>query len=183
MEYSSFWRRFGAALIDDVLTYLPLTVVLSIIIYGPDPASVQTWWWELGIAALWAICYRVFFEGRYGVTAGLHLTHAKLVIFEQPNRDGIGYARAFVRFLLWTALHLVANVGFLWILLDPRGRTLADRVLGTVVVHDPSGKFGDFDPARLRVRDRHAAWFAVLIILSIIVSLAQLMAGRTSGTS
>jgi len=37
----------------------------------------------------------------------------------------------------------------LWILVDARRRTLEDAVMGTIMVHDPLGKFPDFDPDKL----------------------------------
>ena len=69
----------------------------------------------------------------FGRTGGEALFGLRLV---RRNGGEVGWARAFVRFLVSPLAYAMCGLGFLWILIDNRRRTWADLVAGTVVVYD-----------------------------------------------
>jgi len=59
----------------------------------------------------------------------------------------------------------------LWILVDARRRTLEDAVMGTIMVHDPLGKFPDFDPDKLPAAKIRLYSFTALVVINALASV------------
>ena len=198
MKHAGFWRQLAAVLIDQFAVMLPSTIIPEIYYYiaaakGVDPAVAQTYSGVM-IAALFvafSAFYYIYLNGRYGITLGRLLFKLKLVRLDEPNRDGIGYGRAAIRLaffavaggfvrvvgfasvpaVLGVLLDAAAGATILWLLLDARRRTIEDRVMGTVMVHDPSGKFPDFDPDKLPLAKTRLYSFTILVIVNALVSV------------
>jgi len=186
MHFAGFWRRIAAEVIDEIVIVVPIAFyyVLYTFFRSLPAAAVGAFSVKaIGILFLvlfpviviWPIFYFVFFDGRTGATWGKRVMNLKVVIREQPNRDGVGYVRAAVRLALAAVIRNLMNVGFLWMLIEPEGRTLHDLTVGTIVVHDPEGRFPVFDPEKLPRTAKHVAWFVVLIILSALPLLGLLV--------
>ena len=191
MQFAGFWRRLGADLIDEIVVFVPIGFYFALFSFfstlpaaavGAGTAHVISilFYVLLPVIIVWPFFYFVFFEGRTGITWGKRIFRLKLVIREQPNRDGIGYIRSFLRLAIAAVLRYLLNLSFLWMLIDPEGRALHDYALGTIVVHDPSDLFPAFDPEKLPRRPKRVAWFVILLILSALPLIGLFLpAGRT----
>ncbi len=198
MKHASFWRQILAVVIDELAVFLPSTVIPEIYYYvavarGVDPALAQSYSASMvaGFAVIFALAYYVILNGRYGVTLGRRVLNMKLVRLDQPNGDGIGYRRAAARFFLFVIaggfvrvaafpsvpavigilVDAAAGATILWLLLDTHRRTLEDVVSGTMMVHDPKGKFPDFDPDKLPPAIVRPFSFTVLVVINALASV------------
>ncbi len=119
---AGFWRRLAAALIDGIL----LGIVSGILeaIFGTNAGY--------GLGTLITIGYFVYFHGTTGQTPG----DAALSIRVVGKDDGapIGYARAFVRWLVSLVSGFVILIGYLWMLWDSEKQTWHDKAANSVVI-------------------------------------------------
>jgi len=198
MKYPGFWRQIGAVIIDQLVVLLPSAVIPEAYYYVGvangqliDVARYHANVMQLVMSGVLLAGYYVFLNGRYGVTLGRRIMNMKLVRLDQPNRDGIGYLKAAARALLFvvaggffrvvsfTSLPLVpaiaidaaAGATIFWMLIDKRRRTLEDMIAGTFLVHDPSGKFRDFDPDALPPAKIRRVSFAALVVVNALASV------------
>jgi uncharacterized RDD family membrane protein YckC len=198
MRYAGFWRQFLSVTIDQLAVLLPCVLVPQAYYYwavagGMDlsDAGFYSSLMQIAMTAALMTGYYVILNGRYGVTLGRHLLNLKLIRLDQPNRDGIGYGKAFVRVALFAIaggfirasaleglpvilgvlIDAAAGATIVWMLIDERRRTLEDRIVGTAVVHDSSGKFPDFDPDSLKPGKIRPYAFAALVIINALASI------------
>ena len=82
---------------------------------------------------IWNICIR---QGRTGYTLGKGIVGIRLVK-EQTGRP-VGAGIAFVRQLAHIVDSLVCYLGWLWPLWDSKRQTLADKIMTTIVIDQPS---------------------------------------------
>jgi len=176
MKYAGFWRQLFATVIDQAVIFIPSLFIPEAYYYAAvasgktlEIARYNANVMFLVLILLLFLLYYVFLNGRYGVTLGRRLLNMKLVRLDQPNRDGIGYGKAFARLILFAlgsgflrlssfagvpillgvVVDTAASATVSWLLLDERRRTLLDMIAGTLLVHDPLGKFPNFDPDKL----------------------------------
>jgi len=198
MKYPGFWRQLGAIIIDQLIILFPSAIIPEAFYYASvanglaaDVARYHANVLQLVLAAASLIAYYIILNGRYGVTVGRRIMGMKLVRLDQPNRDGIGYLRAAGRLFLFAAvggffravsfvslplipaiaIDAAAGATVCWLLLDPRRRTLEDMLAGTILVHDPTGKFRDFDPDDLPTAKKRRFAFAALVIINACASV------------
>jgi uncharacterized RDD family membrane protein YckC len=89
--------------------------------------------WGIVIVAAQAAIYFTAAWAVFGRTGGEALFGLRLV---RRNGREVGWARAFLRFLLTPLAYAFCGLGFAWILIDNRRRTWADIAAGTVVIYD-----------------------------------------------
>jgi uncharacterized RDD family membrane protein YckC len=198
MKHAGFWRQVTAVIIDQLAIMLPSTIIPEIYYFiaaanGVDPVRAQVYSdvMIVCLAAVLCLSYYIFLNGRYGVTLGRRLLNMKLVRLDRPNGDGIGYGRAAVRLIFFALVggfvrvaafvsvpaplgilfDAITGATILWLLIDPRRRTLEDKVMGTVLVHDPSGKFPDFDPDKLPPAKVRPYAFTALVLINALASV------------
>jgi len=198
MKHAGFWRQVFAVLIDQAVIMLPSMIISGAYFYlaagnGVDPtvAKVNSDLMTLALMVILSAAYYIYFNGRYGVTLGRRLLKLKLTRLDEPNRDGVGYGRAAVRMLLFVAaggfvsvaalpmipdavgilIDAATGATILWILVDARRRTLEDAVMGTIMVHDPLGKFPDFDPDKLPAAKIRLYSFTALVVINALASV------------
>ena len=198
MKHAGFWRQLAAVLIDQFVIMLPSTIVSGIYYYiavaekvDPTVASGNANMIVVALVIALSAVYYIFLIGRYGVTLGRFLLKLKLTRVDEPNRDGIGYARAAVRLLffavaggfvrvaglssvpvvLGVAIDGVTGATILWLLIDARRRTLEDRIMNTFLIHDPLGNFPDFDPDKLPPAKIRSYSFTTLVIINALASV------------
>jgi uncharacterized RDD family membrane protein YckC len=198
MKYAGFWRQLGAVIIDQIVVLLPCAVIPEAYLYASvargeiiDVARYHANALQLVLTGVLLIAYYLFFNGRYGVTLGRRVMNLKLVRLDQPNRDGIGFLRAAARVLLFVAaggffravsfaslplvpaviIDAAAGATIFWLFLDPRRRTLEDMITGTFLVHDPNGKFPDFDPDSLPPAKIRRVPFGVFVVINALASI------------
>jgi uncharacterized RDD family membrane protein YckC len=122
--YAGFWRRFAGALIDGIIV-LVIEVVLTRII-GTAGGSA--------IAFLAGLAYYVWGWGT-GQTVGCMAMGMRME--DAATGAAPGYGKAAVRYLVQAVLGvtvILAFIGDLWMLWDPRKQTWQDKIAGTVVV-------------------------------------------------
>ena len=159
--YTSWIRRVGGYLIDQILTSLvglPALVVLAVgagvgaqdVTTTTDPVTgttTTTGDWNssgtplivIGIVLLIApvlfYVWNYFIkQGRTGRTIGKGIVDIKLIA--EATGQPIGAGRAFVR-QLCHILDAFCYIGYLWPLWDPKRQTFADKIMSTVVINEP----------------------------------------------
>jgi uncharacterized RDD family membrane protein YckC len=113
-RYAGFWIRFGAYLIDIIIT-----LVLIITIIGPLLYMPLCWW-------------------KRGATFGQSALGLKVV--READGGPIDGGTAFVRYIVWMlesfgTYILVGLLGFIWAAFDSRKQAWHDKAAGTVVIH------------------------------------------------
>jgi uncharacterized RDD family membrane protein YckC len=120
---ASFFRRFGAALLDGILIGIVSGVLEAIV--GRGPGSL------LGLAV--GIAYYAYLEG--GVT-GQTLGKKALGIRVIDLRTGapIGFSRGVIRYFGRILSAIPILLGYFWMLWDSEKQTWHDKLAGAVVV-------------------------------------------------
>jgi uncharacterized RDD family membrane protein YckC len=162
---AGFWQRLGAGLIDWLIVFagLWLAVILGAVL-GADGGGPVGRVLSYGLIFVFPLLYFGLSWARSGRTLGLRATDLQLVSTttgEPPTRPR-ALLRALVAVLTFIAVWLppvaafgdapqsrvvaiigvalawvaLALVGHFWALVDPRGRSLQDRLFGLAVVAD-----------------------------------------------
>jgi uncharacterized RDD family membrane protein YckC len=164
-EKAGFWQRFGAALIDGIITALfiiPAVIAFAagpteeepcrvedgeVVIFdeGPDNAICEnptTGTVIVGVllylaALVGAVLYYSLMEGRRGQTLGKRALGIRVADIQtgQPIGVGRGVGRYFARILSGAACYL----GYLWMLWDDQKQTWHDKLTSSVVVRETPG--------------------------------------------
>jgi uncharacterized RDD family membrane protein YckC len=121
MQYTGFFKRAIAAIIDTVL----LTVVLSLIL-GENESLISS----IIYFVVW-FGYFVFMVGKYGATIGKMVMKIKIV---KENGKKVNYTDSFVRELTSYLSFIVLCLGYLWVIWDKRKQGWHDKIAKTVVV-------------------------------------------------
>lgn len=146
MEYVGFWPRFGASLVDSLLTVC-ITIPLLVSIYGAGileseemihgPAHVL-------IAYVLPPVIVMLFWIKVSTTPGKMLITARIVDQRTGARPSAG--QFLIRYLGYFVSALPLCLGYLWAGFDARKQAWHDKMAGTVVVR---GKAGPAEPARV----------------------------------
>ena len=152
-DYSSWFKRVGAYLIDALLTSLagfPLWIGYGILIASAETTTnadgTTTTSMDGGAASaililigvitsiaffVWNTCMK---QGRTGYSIGKGVLGIKLIA--ERTGQPIGAGMAFVRYLC----HIVDSIcyiGYLWPLWDSKRQTFSDKIMSTIVVNQP----------------------------------------------
>ena len=122
---ASFWRRFGAALIDGIVVGVASGILRAIV--GTTTGQ--------GLGLLISLGYFTYFHGNTGQTPGNAVLGIRVVDLRDRPGEPIGYGRAFVRWLVSIASAIVILIGFLWMLWDPKKQTWHDKAAGSLPVY------------------------------------------------
>lgn len=126
------WHIRAAALVVDVLPGLAVVATMTLVWLAVPLRSA--WWWlsvsVLAAAALLTMINRVVSPAVSGWSLGRALMGIAVV---RPDGASAGMGRLLCRDLAHLLDTLSVFVGWLWPLWDPRRRTFADLLLGTVV--------------------------------------------------
>jgi uncharacterized RDD family membrane protein YckC len=119
---ASFWRRFGAILIDGIM----LGIVSGILqaIFGRNGGN--------GLGTLVTLAYYTYFEGSSGQTVGKKALGIRVIDF--GGGGSIGFGRAFIRAIGKFVSAIALFIGFLWMLWDKEKQTWHDKFANSVVV-------------------------------------------------
>jgi uncharacterized RDD family membrane protein YckC len=121
--YAGFWRRFGAAVIDIIITAIFSQIVTSI----PGAALPAL------IVFLTPWAYYVILTGTKGQTVGKMALGIKVV---DANGDIPGLGRAALREIIGKTISgLVLGLGYFWIIWDPNKQGWHDKIASTHVIH------------------------------------------------
>jgi len=136
--YASFWRRFGAALIDGVIVYFIGFIIGFVIgfIAGFTGNSASTGILHslnILISLFVGELYFIYLIGKFGQTWGKKWLGVKVVRI--GTNDVPGYLKAFLRDSIGKILSaIVLLLGYFWMLWDPQKQTWHDKIAGTIVV-------------------------------------------------
>ncbi|MBP2702288.1 RDD family protein [Microbispora sp. RL4-1S] len=148
-EYAGWGQRFGATLIDGLITAVPafiLYIVAAGVLAGSadiDPetgalrpsaglgVSVILYLIGMALSVGLAVWLR-FREGTTGQTIGKKVVGIKVV--KEETGEYLGFGMAFVRGLAHFVDALPCYIGFLWPIWDEKKQTFADKIAGSVVV-------------------------------------------------
>ncbi len=120
---ASFWRRFGAAIIDGLVVG---------IVSGILRAVLGTTGQLLGI--LISAGYFTYFHGTTGQTPGNAVLGIRVVDLRDAPGQPIGYSRAFVRWIVSIVSAVVILLGYLWMLWDDRKQTWHDKAAASLPI-------------------------------------------------
>src|SRR6185369_14338192 len=81
----------------------------------------------------WSIYNRWITQGNTGQSMGKR--YAKIKLVREDNGQPIGPGMAFLRDLAHAVDNVICYVGWLWPLWDDKSQTLADKIVGTVVIN------------------------------------------------
>ncbi|MDQ4105053.1 MAG: RDD family protein [Actinomycetota bacterium] len=127
---ASFGVRAISFLVDYVAPVIVLNLVLSIVVTTGSPA-LSLVFTVVGCLALvvFAVWNSGYLQGTTGRSLGRRVARTKLVNAETGQPVGFGWA------VLRQTCHLLGfGIGYLWPLWDSKRRTVADKIVGTVVV-------------------------------------------------
>jgi uncharacterized RDD family membrane protein YckC len=137
-EYAGFWIRFGAKLIDYVITNAA-SISVGMLLGLLSPVDVSE---AVGIALALAgffmglfigFAYPTFFVGRFGATPGKMIFGLKVV---RPDGEQVTYLRAFGRTAAEILSAMVFGVGYIMAAFDTEKRTLHDYLADTRVIRN-----------------------------------------------
>ena len=157
VRYGGFWRRFGAAILDGIILYIPTAFVLQALgiplvppgLEGMTPVEIQHYLQTLSPAernALWAEIGRSAIVGAainwtyFAVmeSSAMQATLGKMTFgMRVTDLDGnrISFARATGRFFGKYLSSLIFGIGYLMVAFTARKRGLHDMLAGTLVLH------------------------------------------------
>ncbi len=119
-----FWRRFGAFVIDALVTGIVEGILSAILGRALG----------YGVGTLVSLAYFTYFHGTTGQTPGDAALGIRVVDLRNGTGAPIGYGRAFVRWLVSLVSGAVVLIGFLWMIWDREKQTWHDKAAGSVVI-------------------------------------------------
>jgi uncharacterized RDD family membrane protein YckC len=162
ITYASWGRRVLGSLVDTVLgTVASIPLIIGWVMLGQDNPVVATdgngnpaladgahaSGATIAMLVLGAVVYVAFViyntiirQGRTGYTLGKTAVGIRLV--HEATNEPIGALLCFVRQLAHIVDGLICYLGWLWPLWDPKNQTLADKIMGTVVIIQPADELG-----------------------------------------
>jgi uncharacterized RDD family membrane protein YckC len=131
IPYANWGQRVGAYIID----VIPQFVLLLLAIFAVRVVILAVLFWLASIG--WTIYNRWYQAGTTGQSLGKKTLHLKLV--SEQTGQPIGVLMAFVRDICHFVDGVICYVGFLFPLWDAKRQTIADKIVGTVVIPDGTG--------------------------------------------
>jgi uncharacterized RDD family membrane protein YckC len=131
IPYANWGQRVGAYIID----VIPQFVLLLLAIFAVRVVILAILFWLASIG--WTIYNRWYQAGTTGQSLGKKSLHLKLV--SEQTGQPIGVLMAFVRDICHIVDGVICYVGFLFPLWDAKRQTIADKIVGTVVIPDGTG--------------------------------------------
>jgi uncharacterized RDD family membrane protein YckC len=142
MAYAGFWIRFGAKVIDGIITYIINLIIAFIggaMIGGAMAnASPRNPGAQIGFAAVLFLLqmtanavYATFFIGKYQATPGKMAVGIMIIT---PDGGRVSYARALGRHFAEMLSGILLGIGYLMIAFDDEKRALHDRICDTRVI-------------------------------------------------
>ena len=137
MNYGGFWIRFGAKIIDNVITGavgagVAIIGGVSVGLSNPTPTSFPPAMIAvIAFQYLFPIAYTTFFLGKFSATPGKMACGLKVVT---ADGHSLSYLRAFGRYFAEIISALTLCIGYIIAAFDDEKRTLHDRICTTRVI-------------------------------------------------
>jgi uncharacterized RDD family membrane protein YckC len=152
VKLATWGQRLKAGAID-LLVLIPSVILIIAVILancpadpsvpcGPPTPAQQVWIWiAVAVIAAIKVYSRWYLQGTTGQSWGKRPQHLRLV--RMTDKQPIGFRSAFVRGLAHILDIGTLGVGYLLPLWDKRRQTIADKVMGTIVISpDKTGSSG-----------------------------------------
>ena len=133
-EYVGFWPRFGASIIDTILSLI-ICLPLIYMVYGGEywtsmdfiqgPADFLITWVGPAVAVILFWMYRQ-------ATPGKMVIHAKIVDAKTGGKPSTG--QLIGRYLAYYVSTIPLLLGFIWVAFDARKQGWHDKLAGTLVI-------------------------------------------------
>lgn len=139
LEYAGFWSRFGAGLIDGILTVI-VTLPLLIGIYGMDYLDNEAFIAgpaDLFISYILPAIVIVVLWIRFGATPGKMAIGATIVDARTGGKPSS--SQYVIRYIGYFVSALPLLLGYLWAGFDARKQAWHDKMANTVVVRRKDG--------------------------------------------
>ena len=152
VEYAGFWIRVGASLIDIILSYIVLSLPLSLIFddsrdinitgfndsWGINITAINFWnllgnvdYWDL-LSNLIPAVLIIWFWLRYSATPGKMATG--LTVVDARTGKKITTLQGIIRYLSYFISTIPLGLGLIWVGIDRRKQGWHDKLAGTVVL-------------------------------------------------
>lgn len=126
------WAQRALGMVIDTVLLLPGWLLYAI---GAAVGGIGGLLMLLGVLiALGSGLYLVFLEGTTGQSIGKRKANIRLI--SEQTRQPIGFGPAVLRKVCHVVDSAICYVGWFWPLWDDKQQTLADKIVGTVVVVD-----------------------------------------------
>lgn len=162
MQYSrssGLWSRFFAAIID----YILLVFFSAVGLFAGEPyPAVRI------VITILSMLYAPLMLWRFGATFGKMICHIRVV--EVGTSATLGFGKALLREIIGKPLSaLFFYLGYLWILIDPQGRSWHDKIAGTHVVYTSEDPSIDTDTSSAPIvsRTRKVLFWMLLTVFAI----------------
>mgnify|MGYP000951958939 CR=1 FL=1 len=145
LHYASFWRRFGAALLDLIIVGIGDVILgglFMIFLQGINGQIDQNIMDASGVLFFWALLFLLVVNWLYFAitessieqgTPGKILARAKVV---DSRGTPIGFGRATARYWAKYLSTIILGVGFILAGVTRKRQALHDMLAGTLVIHD-----------------------------------------------
>jgi uncharacterized RDD family membrane protein YckC len=132
MNYASWGVRVGAAIVDGIPSWI--LVGIGYLIAGPssDDPSIGPLYYVFALLALAWTIYNRWYLGGQGQSVGKKALGLRLI--NEQSGQPLGFGGAFVRDLAHIVDGIICYIGFLFPLWDAKRQTLADKIVGSLVV-------------------------------------------------
>lgn len=143
LEYTGFWLRFVALIIDTLLFLLILSPLLFFLLYVDiyqlifmmeNNYSLMNDNLEVYLNYILPFLLTLIFWGFFQATPGKMAFRAKILDAETGEKPNI--FQYIVRYLAYVPSILLLGLGVLWIAFDKRKQGWHDKIAGTVVVRN-----------------------------------------------
>lgn len=133
-NYSGFWRRFAASIIDGlILSLIGIGISYSL---GTNPfaeeAKTNLETIDRVLTLIVSVVYVLLFWVNYdGATPGKRFLGIKII---KENGEKLNYPSAFIRYVGYWISSLPLFLGYFWMLWDKKKQAWHDKLAGTIVV-------------------------------------------------
>ncbi len=123
-DLADFWIRFGALVIDGIITTVA-SFVVSAVLGSADPSTLLYWLPTILSSAYYLVGYSL------GATAGALVCGLRIVT---EDGDEPGFGRGTIRLLVSFVSAVPLGLGYFWAIWDDKKQTWHDKAAGTIVV-------------------------------------------------
>ena len=133
LNYASFWRRLGAAIIDGILLFLVGLVIARIL--GIDPFETRSMRFEIIVNLIGLVEYWLYFaileSSKWQGSLG---KRALGIVVTDLTGNRISFGKATGRHFAKIISFIILLIGFLMVLWDEKKQGLHDKLAKTLVI-------------------------------------------------
>ena len=132
MNYASWIVRVGAAIVDGLPAWVLVGIGYAVAGPSADDPTIGPLYYVFTLLALAYTVYNRWYLGGQGASLGKKALGLRLV--KEQTGQPLGFGGAFVRDLAHFVDGIICYIGFLFPLWDAKRQTLADKIVGSLVL-------------------------------------------------